>query len=87
VLTFDKVKIFGSVLGAKAMAVTRAPIETSHCASQAPLKPVCPVKSTRLPDQKAAFGSVVDGAGFIPGFVTRLFKALCLFRKISRKLF
>ena len=43
------------VLGASAaaLAVTRAPSESSQVASQPPLKPVCPVRKTERPRQNS----------------------------------
>ena len=44
---------FGSVGGSSAYPVTSAPSAFSHSDSQLPLKPVCPVRKTRRPFQKA----------------------------------
>jgi hypothetical protein len=42
----------GLVLGGREYPVTFAPKDESQIVSHAPLKPVCPVMNTFLPDQK-----------------------------------
>jgi enoyl-[acyl-carrier protein] reductase I len=49
----SKLNMAGSVCGSSAMPVTSLPSCTSQVDSQLPLKPVCPVTSTRRPFQKS----------------------------------
>src|ERR1700738_2380699 len=59
----------GSPAGASANPVTSAPKPSSHRLIQAPLKPVCPVNSTRRPRQNCAMVCVsVIGAPLVPIF-------------------
>src|SRR5712691_3620977 len=65
--TRARLKSAGSVSGANANPVTFAPIAASQSAAQLPLKPVWPVRSTRLPDQKAGSGKVIPITPDFPG--------------------
>jgi hypothetical protein len=49
----------GLVYGARAYPVTVAPSERNHRCSQAPLKPVCPVRNTRRPRQNSSMGCIL----------------------------
>src|SRR6056297_2590239 len=53
--------------GASPTPVTFAPIELSQSAAHPPLKPVWPVRSTRLPRQKSASGLVEDWVSSLIG--------------------
>src|SRR5258708_700710 len=65
--TCARLKSAGSVSGVSENPVTFAPIAASQSAAQLPLKPVWPVRSTRLPDQKAGSGRVIPITPDFPG--------------------
>src|ERR1700682_307763 len=80
-------KSAGSVSGASANPVTFAPIAASQSAVQLPLKPVWPVRSTRLPDQKAGSGRVIPITPDFPGGLAarpELFKMHFVAQRIHR---
>src|SRR5713226_2701119 len=85
--TCARLKSEGSVSGASASPVTFAPIAASQSAAQLPLKPVWPVRSTRLPDQKVGSGRVIPVTPDLPGGLAarpQLFKVHLVAERIHR---
>src|SRR5689334_18646688 len=69
----SRLKSAGSVGGGRDSPVTCAPRERSHSASHAPLKPVWPVRRTRLPLYILPNAIAGDAAGISPDFPGRFF--------------